>query len=66
MENNGQWTNSIKMGADTPNTPKFVCPSPKVWDFNKKGFIGRPMSVDWPVNQRMEFQEGNSTKISIM
>ena len=63
MENNGQWTNSIKMGADTPNTPKFVCPSPKVWNFDEKR---RPKSVDWPVNQRMEFQEGNSTKISIM
>ena len=32
----------------------------------KKGFIGCPKSVDWPVNQRMEFQKGNSTKISIM
>ena len=21
---------------------KIVCPSPKVWDFDKKGFIGRP------------------------
>jgi hypothetical protein len=20
---------------------QFVCPSPKVWDFKKKGFIGR-------------------------
>ena len=20
---------------------KFVCPSPKVWDFDEKGFIGR-------------------------
>jgi hypothetical protein len=21
---------------------QIVCPSPKVWDFNEKGFIGRP------------------------
>ena len=32
----------------------------------KKGFIGCPKSVDWLVNQRTEFQDGNSTKISIM
>ena len=29
------------MGADssaqnTPNAPKFICPSPKVWDFDEK------------------------------
>ena len=38
---NGQGTQSIKMGADklvenTPNTLKFVCPSPKVRDFDEK------------------------------
>ena len=53
MENNkhGQGTHSTKMGADSSaiNTPnaqnlsaQFVCPSPKVLDFMKKGFIGRP------------------------
>ena len=26
---------------------QIVCPSPKVWDFDKKGFIGRPQSVRW-------------------
>ena len=41
-----------KMGADTssaeiPQMPQnlyaqFVCPSPKVWNFDEKGFIGRP------------------------
>jgi hypothetical protein len=35
------------MGADslaenTLNAPEFICPSPKVQDFNKKGFIERP------------------------
>ena len=30
-----------KMGADklaenTPNAPKLICPSPKVWDFDEK------------------------------
>jgi hypothetical protein len=39
------------MGADilaknTPNaqnlSAQFVCPSPKVLNFNEKGFIGRP------------------------
>ena len=30
-----------KMGVDklfknTPNAPKFICPSPKVWDFDEK------------------------------
>ena len=24
---------------------QIVCPSPKVWDFDKKGFIGRLQSV---------------------
>ena len=45
MENMG--THSTKMGADkstenTPNAPKFICPicpSPKVSDFDEKGFI---------------------------
>ena len=50
----GQGTHCTKMGADclAKNTPKsqnlsaqFVCPSPKVQDFNEKGFIGRPLSV---------------------
>ena len=41
MEKHGQGTLSTKMGADklaenTPNVLKFVCPSPKVWDFQKK------------------------------
>ena len=32
---------STKLGVDksaenTPNAPKFICPSPKVWDFNDK------------------------------
>ena len=32
---------TTKMGADslaenTPNAPKFICPSPKVWDFDEK------------------------------
>ena len=36
-----------KMGADSsaennPNAPEFICP---ILDFNKKGFIGRPLSV---------------------
>jgi len=30
---------------NTPNTQEFICPSPKVWDFNEKGFIGYPLSV---------------------
>ena len=39
-----------KMGADnaaenTPNAPKFVSPSPKVWDFRKKAVSGCPTSV---------------------
>jgi hypothetical protein len=34
--------NIIKMDADslvenTSNAQKFICPSPKVWDFNEKG-----------------------------
>jgi hypothetical protein len=33
-------THSTKMGADklaenTLNDPKFICPSPKVWDFDE-------------------------------
>ena len=40
-----------KMGADSSAektqmpqnlSAQFVCPSPKVLDFNEKGFIGRP------------------------
>ena len=32
------------MGADksaenTPNAPKFVCPNPKVWDFDEKKLL---------------------------
>ena len=32
---------STKMGADklfenTPNAPKVICPSPKVWNFDEK------------------------------
>jgi hypothetical protein len=42
---------------------QFVFPSPKIWDFGEKRLY---WTVDWPVNQRMEFQEVNSTKISIM
>ena len=34
---------------------QFVCPSPKVLDFNeKKGFIGRPQSMDLPQNNKTE------------
>ena len=34
-------THCTKMGADklaknTTNAPKFICPSPKVWDFHEK------------------------------
>ena len=41
MEKNGQGTHCTKMSADilaenTPNTPKYICPSPKVWNFNEK------------------------------
>ena len=41
----GQGTHCTKMGADslaknTSNAPEFICPSPKVLDFNEKGFIG--------------------------
>ena len=39
----------VEIGAEntgTPNAPKFVCPSPKVWNFDKKGFIECPWSVD--------------------
>ena len=32
-----------KMPQNIP--AQFVCPSPKVWDFNEKGFIERPQSV---------------------
>ena len=40
-EKHGQGTHCTKMGADklaenTPNAPKFICPSPNVWDFNEK------------------------------
>jgi hypothetical protein len=39
-----QETHCTKMGADksAKNTPKFICPSPKVWDFDEKRRIGRP------------------------
>ena len=38
---NGQGTHSTKMDADssaenTPNAPTFICPSPKIWDFDEK------------------------------
>jgi hypothetical protein len=26
----------INLSKNTPNTPKFICPSPKVWDFDEK------------------------------
>ena len=37
----GHGTHSTKIGADklaqnTPNAPKLICPSPKVWDFDEK------------------------------
>jgi hypothetical protein len=32
----GQRNYSTKMGVDTPNAPEFICPSPKVLDFNEK------------------------------
>ena len=34
----GLTDHSTKMGADksAENTPKFICPSPNVWDFNEK------------------------------
>ena len=40
-EKHGQGTHYTKMGADssaenTPNAPEFICPSPKVLDFNEK------------------------------
>ena len=44
-EKHGQGTHSTKMGAyksaeNTPNAQnlsvQFICPSPKVWDFNEK------------------------------
>ena len=43
----GQGSHSIKVDADnlaenTSNAPELICPSPKVLDFNEKGFIGRP------------------------
>ena len=51
----------------TPQMPQNLSVQAQKFGISmKKGFIGRPKSVDWPVNQRMEFQEGNSTKISIM
>ena len=50
MENMDKRLTVPKMGADisaenTPNAPEFICPiclpwSPKVLDFNEKGFIG--------------------------
>ena len=35
----GQGTDGTKIGANklaenTSNAPKFICPSPKVWDFD--------------------------------
>ena len=54
MEPMDKGLKSTKMGADksaenTPNAPKHICPnclpSPKVCDFDKKGFIGRSQSV---------------------
>ena len=30
------------LAENSPNAPKFICPSAKVWDINEKGFIGHP------------------------
>ena len=45
----GQGTHSTKMGANksaenNPNAPKFICPN--FWDFDKKGFIRHPYSIE--------------------
>ena len=34
------WLKIIQMPQNL--SAQFVCPSPKVWDFNEKGFIDRP------------------------
>ena len=43
--NNGWLMGADKSTKSTLNAPKFICPCPKVWYFNKKCFIGRPYYV---------------------
>ena len=61
MENMDTFTHSTKMGADklaknTPNAPIFICPSPKVWDFNEKmlhwaSVVREPYSISEPYRE---------------
>ena len=38
-----KWVLTADSSAEnSPNAPKFICPSAKVWDINEKGFIGHP------------------------
>ena len=53
MENmdKGEGTRCTKMCADSlaGNTPKCICPSPKVLDFNEKRLHWASLSVDWGI-----------------
>ena len=44
---------------------QFVCPSPKVWDFNKKGFIGRPQSVPQVIGMSNQTQSKATAQCAI-
>ena len=52
----GQGTQCNKMGVDSlaensPNDPKFICPSPKVLDFNDKRLHWAFVVSDWSDNK---------------
>ena len=36
MENMDKGFTAEKSAEDTQNAPNFICPSPKVWDFDEK------------------------------
>ena len=83
----GHGTHSTKIGADklaqnTPNAPKLICPSPKVWDFDEKrlhwafivsepdktqcGFIGFSWDVLGPIKKGVAFCIHNPNDTSQM
>jgi hypothetical protein len=37
-----KWVLIVRPKMRKKLSAQFVCPNPKVWDFNEKGFIGRP------------------------
>ena len=52
----GQGTHCTKMGADKlANAPKFICPSPNVWDFDEKrlhwAFVVRDCNTLCPIKR---------------